>query len=88
MVVTRLELAEVADGTIGERVEQPLVYTAIKTVVSKELGPIWYQQRGFVFHLPPGGYVTILTTTFPGEPGEPDETFVDTVSLHIEPTGE
>jgi hypothetical protein len=83
MVVSRLWLAEVApDGTRGELVEQPLVYTAVKNVVSKELGPIWYQQRGAVFHLPPGDYVSIL---FLGSPGEPDETLE--VFLHILPAG-
>jgi hypothetical protein len=84
MVVTRLWLAEVAtDGTIGELVEQPLVYTAAKTTVSKELGRIWYQQRGVVFHLPPGDYVTILFLQFPGEAAETLEVF-----LHIEPASE
>jgi hypothetical protein len=82
-VVTRLWLAEVVDRTIGEPVEQPLVYTAVKRTVSKELGPIWYQQRGVVFHLPPGDYATILSLAFPGEPAE-----TLTVYLHIDPARE
>jgi hypothetical protein len=83
MIVDRVWIATVApDGTRGELVEQPLIYTAFKNVISEEEGPLVYQQRGFIAQLPPGDYVTILVTSFPGEPDG-----MATVSLHIEPAG-
>jgi hypothetical protein len=79
--VDRVWLAEGTEGgPIGELVEQPLTYTAFKSVISPVLGHVVYQHRAFISQLPPGDYVSVWVNTLPGEPDASA-----TVYLHIQP---
>ena len=82
-IENQLWLAEASpDGQIiGALVEQPLMRTAYKDFHHVIFGHVVYQHRAFITQLPPGNYVSILLTRFPGEPA-----FMDTVYLDIGPT--
>jgi hypothetical protein len=79
--VDRVWLAPVLpDGSIGPLVEQTLHYSAFKDTFRPCCGHMVYQERAFAAQLPPGEYVSIWLSQYPGEP---DQTA--TVYLHITP---
>jgi hypothetical protein len=80
----RVWLAEVLPGgAIGELIEQPLVRSAYKNFVHSVFGLTVYQHRGFITQLPPGEYVSVWRSSYPGFP---DDTA--TVHLIITPSAE
>lgn len=58
------------DGTLGERVEQPLERTAYKGLKHPVFGLVVYQHRYFITQLPAGEYVSYWESTYPGLPTE------------------
>jgi hypothetical protein len=69
------------DGSFGPLVEQTLHYSAFKdTFRPFAEGNLVYQIRAFATQLPPGDYVSIWLTQYPGEPD-----FTNTVYITITP---
>jgi len=52
----------------GERIEQPLIFTAWRRITSPEWGKVMYSQRGFIGHLSSGEYLSVLEEHWPGYP--------------------
>jgi hypothetical protein len=71
---------EYPDGSIGPLVEQTLHYSQFKDTFRPDGGHMVYQIRAFATQLPPGNYVSIWLTQYPGEPD-----FTNTVHLTITP---
>ena len=65
----RVCLAEtMPDGTIGECVEQLLMHSAYKNVMSVTFGLTVFQHRAFITQLPAGEYLSDWVSTTPGFP--------------------
>ncbi len=76
-------LAEVmADGSLGEFVEVPIVRTPVKYHVMAGQGMTAYQITGVVLDLEPGTYVSQYSSS---SPDFPDEDFTATVTLVVTP---
>jgi hypothetical protein len=58
------------DGSIGPLVEQTLHYGQFKDTFRPCCGHMVYQERAFATQLPPGEYVSIWLSQYPGQPDE------------------
>ena len=71
LTVDRVWLAPVLpDGSIGPLVEQALHYSQFKDTFRPCCGHMVYQERAFATQLPPGEYVSVWITHYPGLPDE------------------
>jgi hypothetical protein len=70
------------DGSVGDLVEQPLMHTNYKNIMSSLLALTVVQHRAFITQLPAGEYLSFWEST---SPGLPDESAV--VRLVITPAG-